>query len=446
MIFWVLLLPFAGALAALLVRNMRPLALLISIATTLAFVILLLYDMEAAPLIVLGRIISLNSTIRLHLAISTALLIPGVLASWQLPEGSLSWPLTLLGLGFLTASLAFENPTIATLLLLAGLITMVVVTVVPERRGSEIVAMRAMVVLMLAGMAALGGAWLLEGQTTVGLREASAASMFMLWLYLLLMGAFPFFIWQAPTVRTSSLPGKILFAALVPQVVLLHLLTTQTTLMAPIEQLMPILLLNAGIASFAVGCLGALVQQSLSGLLAYVAIAEMGFVLMGLGTDTLASRSAAIMHLVYRSLAVVAIAVGIRVLTESFGDDQLQSVRGAFRQAPLTVLGVLLAGLSLSGWPPMAGFVTRFSLYRAIAVESLPWAVTLLVLGLGPMAAFVRYAMTAMRIVPLPGTRREKLLPAIVVLMLGGLLLLLGLSPQPLTYLPRHLLEPMLGL
>jgi len=170
-------------------------------------------------------------------------------------------------------------------------------------------------------------------------------------------------------------------------------------------------------------------------MLAYLASAEMGAVLMALGSGASSSSALGVTGLVHRGIGLVAMGIGIRTLSLSLGNDGLETMRGAFRRAPVTVTGTLLAGLSLSGFPPLAGFATRFSLYRMVASEHLPWAVAMVITGLLPAAALARFALRAFQVVPVPRSRRERLWPAVLVLALGSLLLFIGIWPQALSSL-----------
>lgn len=96
----------------------------------------------------------------------------------------------------------------------------------------------------------------------------------------------------------------------------------------------------------------------------------------------------------------------------------------------MAATGTLLAGLSLAGFPPMAGFTTRFAIYRMIASERTIWAMVLVIAGMLPAVALTRFSLRAFQTVPVPGSRRETLWPAVLVLSLGVLLLVAGLWPQ----------------
>jgi formate hydrogenlyase subunit 3/multisubunit Na+/H+ antiporter MnhD subunit len=100
----------------------------------------------------------------------------------------------------------------------------------------------------------------------------------------------------------------------------------------------------------------------------------------------------------------------------------------------MAVVGTLIAGLSLSGFPPTSGFAARFSLYRMVALEQMPWAIAMITAGLLPALAMTRFAGRAFQVVPVPGSRREPAWPGALVIGMGALLLVLGFWPQGMTY------------
>ncbi len=181
------------------------------------------------------------------------------------------------------------------------------------------------------------------------------------------------------------------------------------------------------------GGIGVAAQRTLSGMLAYLALGEMGSALMALGSGAVSSEALGATCLLYRGIGVAAMSMGVRVLSRSLGSDDMETMRGAFRRAPMAVAGTLMAGLSLAGFPPLAGFPARFSLYRMVSLERMPWAVTMIIVGVLPALALTRIAIRAFQVVPVPGGRREQLWPAALVLGMGLLLLALGIWPQAMS-------------
>ena len=438
--------PFVAALAVWLVRHMRAVAATLSALAALAIAFLAIYGIDTAPFVVLGRTLMLDTATRVHLAVPMMLLAIALVSSARLPDRDMAWPLTFAGLGLVILSLAIQNIVLGTLVLQSGLV--VLAMLIPLRSGDPTpINLRALFILVLAGILLSAAAWLIENPAArpeampdyigpVGLIAG----------YGVILGVFPFFVWKLPIYRTESSIARTVFGVVLPHLLLVRIIGLQVGEVAVAGDMLPIISLNVGIATFAIGCIGALAQRSVSGLLGYMAIAELGLILMSFGSGTPATRALGMTHLIQRGIAIVAMSIGVTVLRHSFASDRLADLRGAFRRAPLASLGILLAGFSLAGIPPLAGFVTRFALYRIIAIENLQWAVVLAVIGLAPALAMVRLAMTAFQVTPVPSSRQEPIWPGAWVLVMGLVTLLWGLVPQALAHLPADWASLLYGL
>ncbi len=440
MILPLLAIPFVGALATWLFRPLYSVRAGLAAASALAVALLALTGMDSAPFVLLGRTIALEPATRAHLSLAMALLALTLAASTLPEEHDVAGALALAGLGMALLFMAVQNLILATLILQAGLV--ILVLLIPQDAGTLApVNMRILVMLVMAGMALSTSAWLMDNPST-----ASLGSVALVIGACAALGAFPFFVWQLPIYRSGSSLAQIMFGVVLPHLILVRILALPGGLLALAGGAPAILLLNGGIASFVVGCLGAWAQRSAGGALGYMALGEIGFVMMALGSGTSNAQEVGLLHLFLRGVALVALCVGAAVLRHSFGSDDLERVRGVFRRAPLTSVGMLLAGLSLAGFPPLGGFITRLALYRDIGTQAPGWAVALAAIGLAPACAVVRFGIAAFQVAPLPESRPEPLWPAILVLVLGIVLLVVGVAPQTLDLLPAEWFDLLLSL
>jgi multicomponent Na+:H+ antiporter subunit A len=441
MILPLLAIPFVGALAAWLFRHLRPVCALVAAIAALAVTFMALWGMDTAPFVVLGRTIALDAAMRAHLSLVMLLLALTMAATTLARERDVAASLALTGLGVALFALAVQNLILSMLILQGALV--ILMMVVPHNAGTFAPTnMRTLVMLVIAGAALTVSAWLMENPGARGVGPLGLAVG-----TCIVLGVFPFFVWQLPIYRSGSSLACIVFGVAIPHLLLVRMLTLEGGGLLTLAGGAPAaLLLHAGIATFVVGCVGALAQQTMSGALGYMALGELGFVLMALGSHTPATQALAMLHLILRGAAIVALSVGVGVLRHSFGSDSLSSLRGALRRAPLTSLGMLLAGLSLAGFPPLAGFVTRLALYRNVALQDLGWALVLAAIGLAPACVVVRFGLGAFQLAPLPESRPEPLWPALLVLLLGIGLLAVGLAPHILHYLPVEWSELLFGL
>jgi proton-translocating NADH-quinone oxidoreductase chain N len=190
---------------------------------------------------------------------------------------------------------------------------------------------------------------------------------------------------QAPSGISAMLSGVVIEAGLVAMLRSISPLASLTSLWGP-------LLLGCGVLNMVVGNLLAYAQSQVKRMLAYSSIVHMGYMLVGLGvTFILRDSSGAqgglfhlINHGLMKGLAFLAAGSLLYSLHSAKGDHrplQIEDLAGAARRYPLTALMLSLAVLSLAGLPPLAGFMSKWLIFKAGFESGQPiiWVVVILV-------------------------------------------------------------------
>lgn len=189
------------------------------------------------------------------------------------------------------------------------------------------------------------------------------------------LGAVPFHMWVpdvyqgAPTAITlmvSTGPKLAAFA------MMMRVLVQGLPALAPIWQ--PMLGILA-VASLAIGNLTAIVQTSLKRMLAYSAIGQVGFVLLGMVSGmvegNLTNATSAYSAALFYMLVYVATTLGtfglIAILSGRGLDlDRIDDLRGLSQRHPLIALLMMVFMFSLAGVPPTVGFQAKFAVLAAL--------------------------------------------------------------------------------
>lgn len=136
------------------------------------------------------------------------------------------------------------------------------------------------------------------------------------------------------------------------------------------------------ILSIALGNITAIAQSNLKRMLAYSAIAHMGFMLLGLlsgqidgnwrsGAD---AYSAALFYMiVYAIMTVGAFGVLLYLSRAGVECENLEDVRGLNRRNPWYAFLMLLIMFSLAGIPPTAGFYAKLAVFQAAVTAGHLW-------------------------------------------------------------------------
>ena len=134
-------------------------------------------------------------------------------------------------------------------------------------------------------------------------------------------------------------------------------------------RLLPIFDMLCWIAAIAMiyGSFLAIAQYKLKRMLAYSSIANMGYIMLGVGLSPYSSLglTPALMHILNHGLMKACMFLVAGAFIYKFDLWDITDFRGLGRKMPYTSLAFILASLAMIGMPPSVGFVTKF--YLALA-------------------------------------------------------------------------------
>jgi len=193
--------------------------------------------------------------------------------------------------------------------------------------------------------------------------------------------------------------------------------------------------------SMVLGNLTAIVQTSVKRLLAYSAIAHAGYMLLGVLSNTTASRSALMFYVITYGVTVIGAFGVVTVVEEATGGDALKSFAGLSRRAPLLSLCLLVFLLSLGGIPPLAGFIGKFFLFSATVGADEPnlGLLWLVILAIAMSAVSFYYYLKVLKQAYVLDAAADApaievpLLTLLALVVLAALVILLGCAPSLLT-------------
>ena len=185
------------------------------------------------------------------------------------------------------------------------------------------------------------------------------------------------------------------------------------------------------VAATVVGSLAAVGQDNVKRLLAWSSIAQIGYIMIGVGLATQTGLTAAVVHLFNHALMKGAMFLALGCVMLRAGGVRLEHVRGAGKRMPVTMAAFALAGLSMIGLPGTVGFVSKWYLVTA-ALEAGLWPLAVLVLATSLLAVIYvwRVLEAAWFAAPEAGTElREAPWPMVAACVaLAGACVLFGLT------------------
>lgn len=125
---------------------------------------------------------------------------------------------------------------------------------------------------------------------------------------------------------------------------------------------LPLLAIMAG-ASIVVGNLAALSQKNVKRILAYSAIAQSGYMLLGLTAANQNGVAAVIFYVIVYALTTLGAFGVVGLVEQRRGGSQLHHFDGLHKSAPGLAFCMGVFMISLAGIPPLAGFFGKFYLF-----------------------------------------------------------------------------------
>ncbi|GBC68966.1 Na(+)/H(+) antiporter subunit A [archaeon HR01] len=117
------------------------------------------------------------------------------------------------------------------------------------------------------------------------------------------------------------------------------------------------------VVSMVWGGLMALTQNDVKRLLAYSSISQMGYIVFGLSTGTIAGVQGGLFHVLNHGFAKGLLFMSAGVLIHELNERDLRRLGGLARRMPLTAIAMLLGGLSIAGTPPLGGFMSEWMIF-----------------------------------------------------------------------------------
>lgn len=133
-----------------------------------------------------------------------------------------------------------------------------------------------------------------------------------------------------------------------------------------------------GLAGVFVASTVAIYQENVKRLFAYSSVAQIGYMVIGMGIGTTTGVQATVLHLFNHALMKGALFLALAVVVRRLGSAEVSAFRGMGRTMPLTSAAIVVAGLSLIGMPLTVGFVSKWYLVTG-AIDAGLWPVALLV-------------------------------------------------------------------
>jgi len=248
------------------------------------------------------------------------------------------------------------------------------------------------------------------------------------------MGAVPFHMW-IPDVYQGAPTSVTAFIGSVPKIATFGMLMRLLTEALPgLQSHWMMMLIILSLFSMGLGNITAIVQSNIKRLLAYSAIAHVGYFLLGIIAGTPEGYSASMFYiLVYALTTMAGFGMIIFMSRAGFECDSLDDFKGLWQRSPWYALMMLMTIMSMAGVPPFIGFWPKLEVIMAVinADSGLVWlAVAAMAFSVVGAFVYLRIAKVIFFDKPEDETSLDASMDMKIALSINGLaMIVLGIFP-----------------
>lgn len=188
------------------------------------------------------------------------------------------------------------------------------------------------------------------------------------------LGVVPFHMW-VPDVYQGAPTAVTLFLSAAPKIAAFALAYRLfgEGFLAGVDEWRVVVAVIA-LLSVVFGNLIAIAQTDIKRMLAYSAVANMGFLLLGISTGTVDGFAAAFFYAVAYAISGL-VAFGLLVVLSARGQEveRIEDLSGLNERSPWLALILLISMFSLAGIPPTLGFWAKLTILESLVDAGLTW-------------------------------------------------------------------------
>jgi multicomponent Na+:H+ antiporter subunit D len=187
-----------------------------------------------------------------------------------------------------------------------------------------------------------------------------AAGILILTVFAIKAGFFPMYYWlpnSYPMLPPSSMG---FFSAILTELGIYSIIRFFGTVMPAGNTYIYQLIMILAVPTMLFGALGALSRKSISKILCFQIIGQIGFMMVAFGDFSQESISVSIFYIIHHVLVIASLIFIAGIIKYMIGSDKLSVTANMLKKSKIIGLFFLIQGLSLAGLPPFSGFWAKY--------------------------------------------------------------------------------------
>ncbi|MCX8189988.1 MAG: proton-conducting transporter membrane subunit [Candidatus Diapherotrites archaeon] len=180
-------------------------------------------------------------------------------------------------------------------------------------------------------------------------------------------------------------------------------------------QLVALAIITFGLLSMFIGVTMALVQKDIKRLMAYHAVSQTGYMLLGVGVGLfsinttfyshgLLAMEGGIFHIINHALYKGLLFLTAGAIIYATKERDLNKIGGIARKMPFTTIFFIIGAAAIAGLPPTNGFASKFLIYESVFVFNPLLSIIAVIVSMLTLISFVKIFCSAFL-----GPEREEL-------------------------------------
>jgi multicomponent Na+:H+ antiporter subunit D len=141
------------------------------------------------------------------------------------------------------------------------------------------------------------------------------------------------------------------------------------------------ILILLAVAAMLFGSVAAIYATDAKRLLAWSSVAQIGYIVLGVGLATVAGLTASVLHLLNHGVIKGALFMAVGALFWRVRSSGIDAIAGLGQTMPWTSAALVAAGLGLIGVPATAGFISKWYLLQAVLDDGRGWLAAAIVIA-----------------------------------------------------------------
>jgi formate hydrogenlyase subunit 3/multisubunit Na+/H+ antiporter MnhD subunit len=185
-------------------------------------------------------------------------------------------------------------------------------------------------------------------------------------------GAWPVHSWVPAAAEGAPTPVMALLPASLDKLLGIYLLARLSLDIFVMDRAMGLLLMIIGAATIIFAGMMALMQRDMKKLLAFGAVSQVGYIVLGIGTGVPIGIMGGLFHMINHAIYKTCLFLSAGSVEKQTKTTDMQKLGGLASAMPLTFAAAFIAALSVSGVPPFNGFFSKWLIYQSLVSTRQP--------------------------------------------------------------------------